>query len=87
MFFISWWEKYMIEASGTELEAEMPEKEKQKRKTGRVRREKKQKRKSGKDKKGKAGRVKQEKNWGNGIREAAMEIIPMGRSGSRNVKR
>lgn len=74
MFFISWWEKYMIEASGTELEAEMPEKEKQKRK-------------SGKDKKGKAGRVKQEKNWGNGIREAAMEIIPMGRSGSRNVKR
>ncbi len=21
MFFISWWEKYMIEASGTELEA------------------------------------------------------------------
>lgn len=50
-------------------------------------RKKKQKRKSGKDKKEKAGRVKQEKNWGNGIREAAMEIIPMGRSGSRNVKR
>ena len=50
-------------------------------------RKKKQKRKSGKDKKEKAGRVKQEKNWSNGIREAAMEIIPMGRSGSRNVKR
>ena len=87
----------MIEASGTELEAEIPKREKQKRRSRKGKaekenrkgkaRKKKQKRKSGKDKKGKAGRVKQEKNWGNGIREAAMEIIPMGRSGSRNVKR
>lgn len=53
MLFISWWEKYMIEASGTELEAEMPEKEKQKRKTGRVRREK--------NRKGKVGKTRKEK--------------------------